>query len=122
MCQFLQALLPVLLLNQFITTPLKRETNETFLMLFPCLNTRCIVPTQYHSHVCWSLNGFLRLGHLTLSNPIFLPTTYFPARICFGREKGWWITCNYPTALKEKNMEIQKEYDLRYLLAKVRTT
>jgi hypothetical protein len=24
--------------------------------------------------------------------------------------------------LKEKNMEIQKEYNLRYLLAKVRTT
>jgi hypothetical protein len=33
-----------------------------------------------------------------------------------------WITCNYPTVLKEKNMEKQKEYILRYLLAKVRTT
>jgi hypothetical protein len=29
---------------------------------------------------------------------------------------------NYPTVLKEKNIEKQKEYNLRYLLAKVRTT
>jgi hypothetical protein len=33
-----------------------------------------------------------------------------------------WIICNYPTVLKEKNMEKQKEYNLRYPLAKVRTT
>jgi hypothetical protein len=58
--------------------------------------------------------------YLTLSNPIFLPTAYSPAFICFGRESGWWIT--YPIVLKEKNMEKQKEYNLRYLLAKVRTT
>jgi len=56
------------------------------------------------------------------SNPIFLPTAYSPALIYFGRERGWWITCNYPTVLKEKNIEKQKEYNLRYLLAKVRTT
>jgi hypothetical protein len=59
---------------------------------------------------------------LTLSNPVFLPTAYSPALICFGRERGWWITCNYPTVLKEKNIEKQKEYNLLYLLAKVRTT
>jgi hypothetical protein len=59
--------------------------------------------------------------YLALSNPIFLPTTYSPALICFGRERGWWITCNYPTVLKEKNTEKQKEYNLCYLLAKVRT-
>jgi hypothetical protein len=59
---------------------------------------------------------------LTLSNPIFLPTAYSPAFICFGQKRGWWITCNYSTVLKEKSMEIQKEYKLRYLLAKVRTT
>jgi hypothetical protein len=58
---------------------------------------------------------------LTLSNPIFLPAAYSPALICFGRERGWWITCNYPTVLKEKNKEKQKGYNLRYLLAKVRT-
>jgi hypothetical protein len=59
---------------------------------------------------------------LSLSNPIFVPTAYSPALICFGRERAWWITCNYPTVLKEKNMEKQKEYNLRYLLAKIRTT
>jgi hypothetical protein len=26
---------------------------------------------------------------LTLSNPIFLPTAYSPALICFGQERGW---------------------------------
>jgi hypothetical protein len=40
---------------------------------------------------------------LTLSNPIFLPPTYSPALIYFGRESGWWITCNFNTVLKEKN-------------------
>jgi hypothetical protein len=40
----------------------------------------------------------------TLSNPIFLPHSYSPALIYFGRERGWWITCNYPTFLKEKNI------------------
>jgi hypothetical protein len=33
----------------------------------------------------------------------FLPPTYSPALIYFGRERAWWITCNYPTVLKEKN-------------------
>jgi hypothetical protein len=40
---------------------------------------------------------------LTLSDPIFLPTAYSPALIYFGQERGWWITCNYPTVLKKKN-------------------
>jgi hypothetical protein len=55
---------------------------------------------------------------LAFFNPIFLPTTYSPALIWFGRERGWWVTCNYPTVLKEKNTEKPKEYNLRYLLAK----
>jgi hypothetical protein len=59
---------------------------------------------------------------LTLSNTIFLPTAHSPALICFGRQRGWWITCNYPRVLKEKNMEILKEYNLGYLLVKVHTT
>jgi hypothetical protein len=60
---------------------------------------------------------------LTLSNPIFLPPANSPALIYFGRESGWWITCNYPTVLKgEKHKQKQKEYNLRYLLAKVCTT
>jgi hypothetical protein len=41
---------------------------------------------------------------LTLSNPIFLSPTYSPALIYFGRERGWLITCNYPTVLKKKNI------------------
>jgi hypothetical protein len=41
---------------------------------------------------------------LTLFDPIFLPPAYSLALIYFGRERGWWITCNYPTVLKEKNM------------------
>jgi hypothetical protein len=40
---------------------------------------------------------------LTLSDPIFLPHAYSPALIYFGQERVWWITCNYPAVLKEKN-------------------
>jgi hypothetical protein len=40
---------------------------------------------------------------LTVSNPIFLPPAYPPALIYFGWEICWWITCNYPAVLKEKN-------------------
>jgi hypothetical protein len=73
-----------------------------------------IIPKQ-----AWVL---LQLEPLTLSNPIFLPTAYSPAFIYFGRERGWWITCDYPAVLKEKNIEKQKEYNLCYVLYKVRTT
>jgi hypothetical protein len=45
---------------------------------------------------------------LTLSNPIFLPTAYFPALLCFGRERGWWITCIYPTVKKKKHRETER--------------
>jgi hypothetical protein len=80
--------------------------------------------THVHSYVVIQCDRVTRTLYqtLTLSNPIFLPTAYSPALICFGRERGWWITCNYPTVLKEDNIEKQKEYNLRYLLAKVRTT
>jgi hypothetical protein len=40
---------------------------------------------------------------LALTNPIFLPLAYSPVLIYFGRERSWWITCDYPTVLKEKN-------------------
>jgi hypothetical protein len=39
---------------------------------------------------------------LILSDAIFLPTAYSPALICFERERGWWITCNYRIVLKGK--------------------
>jgi hypothetical protein len=58
-------------------------------------------------------HGAKALFDLTLYNPIFLPTAYSPSLICFGRERCWLITCNYPTVLKEKNTEKQKEYNLR---------
>jgi hypothetical protein len=48
--------------------------------------------------------GSLKNLGLTLSNPVFLPSAYSPALIYFGRERGWWVTCNYPTVLKEKNI------------------
>jgi hypothetical protein len=70
----------------------------------------------------YKMYGRKLILYLTLFNPIFLPTAYSPALICFGRERGWWISCNYPTVLKEKNIEKQKEYNPRCLLAKVRTT
>jgi hypothetical protein len=41
---------------------------------------------------------------LTLSNSIFLPPAYSPALVYFGRERGWWVTCNYATVLKENNI------------------
>jgi len=83
----------------------------------------CIMLKYFLIYCVWlsyKLKGFWQV--LTLSNPTFLPTVYSPALICFGRERGWWITFNYPTVLKEKNIEKQKEYGLRNLLAKVRTT
>ena len=49
---------------------------------------------------------------LTLSNPIFLPTAYSPALIHCGQERGWWITCNYPTVLKEKNINMNSPDDV----------
>jgi hypothetical protein len=46
---------------------------------------------------------------LTLSNPIFLPPAYSPALIYFGRERGWRITSNYYTVLKEKKININRK-------------
>ena len=40
--------------------------------------------------------------HLTLSNPIFLPTAYSPALIYCGRERGWQITCWLKSVLHEE--------------------
>jgi hypothetical protein len=42
---------------------------------------------------------------LTLSKPIFLPPAYTPALIYFVRQRGWWITCNYPSVLKETSIK-----------------
>jgi hypothetical protein len=58
----------------------------------------------FHRCICIWVQWSIFCRALTPSNPIFLPTTYSPALICFGQERGWWITCNYPTVLKEKNI------------------
>jgi hypothetical protein len=59
---------------------------------------------------------------LTLPNPIFLPTAYSPALIYFGRKRGWWITCKYPTVLKEKhtNMNSADDFIIYFRLHKIR--
>jgi hypothetical protein len=70
-------------------------------------NSSFINPFWSYVRPCPTLwfSCFRRLSwSLTLSNPIFLPPTYSPALIYFGRERGWCITCNYPTVLKEKNI------------------
>jgi hypothetical protein len=46
----------------------------------------------------------VEITRLTLSSPIILPPAYSPALIYLGRERGWWVTCNYPAVLKEKNI------------------
>jgi hypothetical protein len=46
---------------------------------------------------------------LTFSNPIFLPPAYSLAFIYFGRERGWWAACNYPTVLKEIDININRK-------------
>jgi hypothetical protein len=45
-----------------------------------------------------------------------------PSSYLFWAGKRLVDYCNYPTVLKEKNIGKQKEYNLRYVLAKVRTT
>jgi hypothetical protein len=65
----------------------------------PILGWRSIIPIKQKAQ-----NNVNCIHTLTLSNPIFLPPTYSQALIYFGRERGWWVTCNYPTVLKEKNI------------------
>jgi hypothetical protein len=69
--------------------------SEIFLLLAP-LTSQLFSPRRRVS-----LHGAAR--YLNFSNPIFFPPAYFPALIHFGRERGWWVTCNYLTVLKEKN-------------------
>jgi hypothetical protein len=54
--------------------------------------------------------------------PLHSIKEYSKAEEQFHALVGWWITCNYPTVLKQKNTQKHKEYNLRYLLAKARTT
>jgi hypothetical protein len=86
-------LLISLMINLFTLIPWSRRSVRDFYqnLLFHLF----MVHVQYIS--------YLKLyAYLTLSNPIFLPSAYSPALIYFGWERGWWVTCNYPTVLKEK--------------------
>jgi hypothetical protein len=60
------------------------------------LCSSCIFTMHHYTHCFYVV-------YLTLSNPMFLPPACCPALIYFGWEGGWWVTCNYPTVLKEKN-------------------
>jgi hypothetical protein len=45
--------------------------------------------------------------HHTLLNHFqsnFSATRILPSCYLFWVERGWWVTCNYPTVLKEKNI------------------
>jgi hypothetical protein len=71
----------------------KRERESETALLCTAL---VVHPTLWFSRSrCFSWSS-------TLSNLIFLPPTYSPALIYFGQERGWWITGNYHTVLKEK--------------------
>jgi hypothetical protein len=92
-----------------IVTPLSSWRLHRYLSKVPYVyaNRRFVTLSsrgQYH----WSFSWVRYTTTLILSNPIFLPTAYSPALICFGRERGWWITCNYPTVLKEKTYRNRK--------------
>jgi hypothetical protein len=96
--------------------PTQAETDPYSTTLLSCSNTRWewgLLPNSqfildFKLSLCSKWHKlpsglFNDVCSLTLSNPTFLPPAYSPALIYFGRERGWWITCNYPTVLKEKN-------------------
>jgi hypothetical protein len=89
--------------------------NRPIQLKAPCLRHRKSI--FKHSEIGWrnskwfkttacynNINIINQNRVLTLSNPNFLPPAYSPALIYFERERGWWITCNYPTVLKEKSI------------------
>jgi hypothetical protein len=65
-------------------------------------------------------------SNVRIINPFqsnFSANRILPSSYLFLAVKRLVDSCNYPTILKEKkSMEKQKEYNLRYLLAKFRTT
>jgi hypothetical protein len=86
-------------------------------ILLTCLQLNCNTSTKFKSFKflldfklspclkcrVFSFGLFPGVCSLTLSNPIFLPPAYSQALIYFGQKRGWWVTCNYPTVLKEVN-------------------
>jgi hypothetical protein len=46
-----------------------------------------------------------------------MPTAYSPAPIYFRLGRGWWITSNYPTVLKERNIYVNSpDYFIIYFV------
>jgi hypothetical protein len=68
-----------------------------FMLVYPFLKLHTYSPMKMEQSVP-------KRWHLTFSNQIFLAPAYSPALISFGWKRGWWVTCNYPTVLKEKNI------------------
>jgi hypothetical protein len=60
------------------------------------------IPSSAEVEQDMNMLNFVLNFNLTLSNPIFLPPAYSPDLIYFGRERGWWVTCNYLIVLKDK--------------------
>jgi hypothetical protein len=104
---------------------------QHFNFIILCLSTLCTVECQYYNEggtvpklASWTcvplFKTFPILCRTSSDILIFLFPTLFlifnpfqsnfsatripPALIHFGRERGWWVTCNYPTVLKEKNI------------------
>jgi hypothetical protein len=55
---------------------------DKYMKLYTVSNESLIITGKNHKKI--QLKPWL-----TLSNPIFLPTAYSPALICFGQERGW---------------------------------
>jgi hypothetical protein len=63
--------------------------------VLPCLHSTSLRHTAYLPYISHTFNPFQ-------SN--FSATCILPSSDLFWAERGWWITCNYLTVLKEKNI------------------
>jgi hypothetical protein len=81
------------------------QSHVTLCWSVGALHARCLNPFRFYVEsrpTLWFSCSRRFSWSLTISNPIFLPPAYSPVLIYFGRERGWWVSCNYPTVLKEK--------------------
>jgi hypothetical protein len=88
-------------LQNFVLASCITEWRISFTLPFSTTNSSSYL--THSSPTRRSSNDQRLLARLTLSNPIFLPPAYSLDLIYFRRERGWWISCNYPTVLKHKN-------------------
>jgi hypothetical protein len=64
------------------------STNEVCVVAVVFLGTIRRTTQQLDVGMSHFFNFYFLIQELTHSYPIFLPTAYFPALICFGRERG----------------------------------